>query len=106
VEATAVRKVTKRPGHGDAGPLVTAEAESLLLVAARTAWVVLARRHGVLAQKVIRVDFSGSNVAVVAADTKSLLVARSAELAVVTRDAFVALDEVRTMPCVVQPGRR
>ena len=85
---------------------MTRQAERLLLVAARAARVVLTSRHGVLAQKVVRVDFSRANVAVMAADAEALLVAVGAKPAVVPGDALVALDEVRIMPSVVQPGRR
>src|SRR6185369_16196325 len=85
---------------------VAGQAERLLLVAADTTWVILTRRHRVLAQKVVRVDLARPNVAGVTADAEALLMAIRATPAVVAGHELVTSHKVRIVAGVVQPGRR
>jgi hypothetical protein len=105
VEPTPAADVAEVTRLGDASAVVTSETERLLLMTARARRVVPAGRHGVHAQKVVRVDATRAHAAVMAAGAKSLLMAVRAETAVVARHALVPLDEVGAVRRIVQPRR-
>jgi hypothetical protein len=78
----------------DASALMAAEAERLLVVAARAGGIVVSRSLGVKGKVVVGVNAAGSNAAIVAGAAFGLGVAARAGLTVVTSDRGVAFDEV------------
>ena len=97
VKATAPREVGVGTAHGDARPLVAADAERLLAVTARTARAVLTGRHGVHADPVVGMDLARPNPTVMTVSAEARLVTGCAQLTVVARHLLVPLDPVGSM---------
>lgn len=85
---------------------VAVGAESLLLVAAHTAGIVLARRLGMHRKKVVGMNLARPDAAIMAVGAKILAVATAAESAVVCGNLLVALQPIGGVRRVVQPPRR
>jgi len=106
MKTPALDEVADWTALGNARPLVTRKAERLLLVAARAAWAVLARRFGVQGQKVVRMRFSRAHATVVAVRTVLLAVAVGAETTVVSGDRAVSHDPIGSVTRIFEPTRR
>jgi hypothetical protein len=91
-------------GEGDAGTLVTVNAERLFVVAARATRLISTGLHRMHRQEIVRVDAARPDAPVVAFGAVAFFVTARAELALVGRDFLVPLDPVGAVPGVVEPG--
>ena len=101
METPAFDEVADGTALGDACSLVTRKAERLLLMAARAARAVLARRLGVQRQEVVRMRLARAHATVVAISAVLLAVAIGAEATVVAGNDLVPFDPIRSVTRIV-----
>ena len=106
METPAFDEVADGTALGDACSLVTRKAERLLLMAARAARAVLARRLGVQRQEVVRMRLARAHATVVAISAVLLAVAAGAKTAVVSGDRAVPHDPIGPVARIFEPARR
>jgi hypothetical protein len=106
VEAPALGGIRERSAFGNARALVATQAKRLLLMTARAARCVLARRFRVHREVIVRVYAPWTYAPIVTIGAVLFAVAIAAKATVVTGDGAMANDPIRAMVRIFEPARR